>query len=177
MKVSTLPKLLATALIMLLPATLAPVNAQGSLATLTGSIVHGADATPMTGATLHAGDARSGRVFRSSPADDGGNFALGDLPPSTYRLAVESDGGLYVVEAPLTVAPGTASTLMLSVHPSADGADTLDDDDDSDDRFALLDNPLGAAMTFLGLAVIVGVIIGGSSGSSTGASSPSQPQG
>jgi len=175
MKVSIFPKLLAAALILLLPGTLAPVSAAGSLATLSGSIVRGTDATPMTGATLHAGDARSGRVFTASQTDEDGNFALGNLPPSTYRLAVEADGGVYVVEAPVTVAPGTASTLMLSVHPSGEGADTLDDDDDSDGKFAFLDNPLGATVTFLGLVVVAGALIGGDSGSSTAVSS-SQPQ-
>jgi len=94
MRTRSLGRLLAAALILTLPGGLTPVAAAEPRAGLTGSIVRAKNDAAIPGARLHAGDPRTGRVFSSSPAGDDGTFALGDLPPSTYRLAVEADDGL-----------------------------------------------------------------------------------
>jgi len=165
-------RLLAAGLILTLPGGLVPVGAAGIPATLTGSIVRSTDDAPIPGARLLAGDPRTGRIYSSSPAGDDGSFALGDLPPSTYRLAVEADEGLYVVETPVLLAPGMADTVNVAVHPVVEHESSRNYDDSG---LTFWDNPLTSALSFLGLAAVAGVIIGGSSGSSTGSSSPAQP--
>lgn len=161
------------ALVSLVSLVWAPLGAAtaNAPATLTGSIVRTADQAPLAGARLHAGDPKTGKIYSSTPATDDGSFVLGELPAATYRLAVESAGGLYVVETPLAVAAGTAQTLTLAVSPSTDGDGSPDDDDG--DGWSFWDNPYTAALTLLGLAAIVGIAIGGKSDSPT--PSPSQP--
>jgi hypothetical protein len=165
--------MLATALILTLPGGLVPVGAAEPLATLTGSIVRATDDAPIPGARLHAGDPRTGRDFSTIPAGHDGSFALGDLPPSTYRLAVEADDGLYVVKTPIVMAPGMADTVHVSVHRFVE-RERDRDDDDSDDEFTFWDNPLTAALSFLGLAAVAGAVIGGKSEGS-GTPSPTAP--
>jgi len=158
---------LSAILIVSLACMTLPAAAADVTASLAGAIVRSTDQTPLPGARLHAGDLQTGRVFSSSAADDDGSFALGDLHPSTYRLAVESDGGLYVVGTPVALAPGTARTLNLAVGSYAA------DESDGDDDWSFRENPLTAALAASGIAVVLGLVIGGSSDSRT--SSPTQP--
>ena len=167
---------LATVLILSLPWAALPVGAADVAATLTGSIVHHDDQSPVPGAKLHVGDPKTGQIFSSEPASDDGSFVLGDLPPSTYALAVESDGGLYVVETPLSLAPGTTRTLNLAVRPQPMNLDT-DNDDEDDEPWGLTENPLTAALAMAGIAIVLGVVIWGDSEGSGGPSSPSAPPG
>jgi len=173
MRTRSLGRSLAAALILTLPGGLAPVGAAEALATLTGSIVRAYDDAAIPGARLHAGDPRTGRVFSSSPAGDDGSFALGDLPPSSYRLAVEADDGLYVVETPVLMAPGMADTVNVSVHPFVE-RESRRHDDNGDDEFTFWNNPLTASLSFLGLAAVAGALIGGKSEGS-GTPSPTVP--
>lgn len=167
---------LATALILCLPWVALPVGAAEVAATLTGSIVHSGDQSPVPGAKLHAGDPKTGRIFSSNPASDDGSFVLGDLPPSTYALAVESEGGLYLVETPLSLAPGTTRTLNLAVSPQPMKRKT-GDDEFSDEPWGLTENPLTAALALSGIAIVLGVVIWGDNEGSGGSSSPSAPPG
>jgi hypothetical protein len=171
-----LSEFLAAALILCLPWVALPVGAAEVAATLTGSIVHSDDQSPMPGAKLHVGDPKTGQIFSSNPATDDGSFVLGDLPPSTYALAVESEGGLYVVETPLALAPGTTRTLNLAVSPQPMNQNIGDDEDD-DEPWGFWENPLTAALAMLGIATVVGVVIWGDNEGSGRSSSPSAPPG
>lgn len=168
---------LATVLILSLPWAALPVGAADVAATLTGSIVHFDDQSPVPGAKLHVGDPKTGQIFSSKPANDDGSFVLGDLPPSTYALAVESDGGLYVVETPLSLAPGTTRTLNLAVRPQPINLNKKNDDEEDDGPWGLKENPLTAALALTGIAVLVGIVVWGDSEGSGGPSSPSAPPG
>ena len=166
---------LATVLILSLPWAALPASAADVGASLTGLIVRSGDQSPIPGAKLHAGDPETGRIFSSTPASDDGKFVLGDLPPSTYALAVESEGGLYVVETPLSLAPGTTRTLNLAVSPQPINRNT-DDDDDDDGPWGFWENPLTAALVTAGIAIVLGVVIWGDS-DGEGRASPSAPGG
>ena len=157
----TLSRLLSAGLIVSLPLLALPARSAGATATLSGSIVWAADQTPVAGSKLHAGDAKTGEIFSSAPAADNGSFALGDLPASTYELAVESNGGLYLVGTPLTLAPGTAQTLNLAVNrqsvPSYDEEE--EDPDKKKGGYRLWDNPLLATLVIVGFVAVIGLLL------------------
>ena len=153
-------KLLSMGLIVSLPFLALPAHSAGVTATLSGSIVWAADQTPLAGSRLHASDPKTGKIFSSAPAAEDGGFVLDGLPASTYELAVESDGGLYLVDTPLALAPGAAQTLNLAVNRSVpdykkglDGANR--------GKFKLWDNPLMTALIIVGGVGIIGLVLGG----------------
>lgn len=165
-------ELLTTLVIAFLPFAGIPVGAAESTARLNGSIVHSDLDAPLAGARLHAGDPKTGRIFSSTPAREDGSFDLSELPPSTYTLAVESQGGLYVVEAPLSLAPGMTRTLNVAVSPQAVHPDKKAKGGEAG-KWGFWENPLVATLTFLGIATVVGVLI--DDDSSSGVQSPSMP--
>jgi len=172
-------RFLAALLASALPFMAIPAGAADTAATLTGSIVRSETAAPLVGARLHVGDPKTDRMYSSTPADTEGSFVLAELPSATYSLAVEAEGGLYVVETPLSLAPGTTRTLNLAVTPQPVN---LSDDDGSKDKagsvFSFKENPLTATLLFLGIVIVLGVAIGGSSSSSNNIPpSPSTPPG
>jgi len=71
------------------------------------------------------------------------------------------------------LAPGMADTVHVSVHPFVE-RESRRDDDDSDDEFTFWNNPLTAALSFLGLAAVAGAVIGGKS-EGPGRPSPTVP--
>lgn len=141
-----------------------------------GSIVRSADRMPLSGARLHIANPRSGEMFSSSPAARDGSFAVAELPAESYALAVEHEGGLYVVETPLHVAEGSKQTLNLSVSPSSDldGVNLEKKKGDSlRNGASFANNPLTAALIVLGAATLVGVAL--DNDNNEGSSSPSSP--
>ncbi len=153
-------KLLSTGLMLSLPFLALPARSAGVTATLSGSIVWAADQTPLAGSRLHVGDPGTGEIFSSAPAGDDGSFVLEGLPASTYELAVESDGGLYLVGTPLALAPGSAQTLNLAVSRQPSPNYDKDDDDDDPGGFKLWDNPLTTALIIVGIVGIIGLALG-----------------
>ena len=155
----TLSRLLSTGLILSLPFLALPARSAGGTATLSGSIVWAADQTPLAGSRLHAGDAKTGEIFSSAPASDDGSFALAELPASTYELAVESDGGLYLVGTPLTLAPGTAQTVHLAVNRQPVPSYDKEEDDEKKGGYRLWDNPLLATLVIVGFVAVIGLLL------------------
>jgi hypothetical protein len=75
------------------------------------------------------------------------------VPASSYVLAVEADGGLYVVEVPVTLAPGQSRSVQLSLGSKlAPGAS-------KGLKTTIVDNPLTATLVILGGATILGLVI------------------
>lgn len=140
-------------------------RAEPALATLSGVIRAGADHTPLAGARVHAGNPTNGAVYPSEPTSADGTFAIRDLPPATYRLAVEANSGLFPIEQPLTLAPGMNQALGISLDPSTNADPPAGADDDSaappakGKRPNLWNNPVTAALLVLGVAVIFGIVI------------------
>lgn len=140
-----------------------PARAADASASVSGAIFRAADQSPLAGARLHAGDPRTDRLFSSAPSGRDGGFTLAKLPPSTYRLAVEADGGLYVVPTPVVLEPGSARRLNLAVTPAMAAAEGSGEGGSSSDSggggFAFLKHPAGATLLSLGLATIIGVAL------------------
>ena len=160
-----LSRILAVGLILSVQSLGTAVSAEEAKASLTGTIVSATDHTPLSGARVHAGDPKTGRIYSSQPTTADGSFSVEALPASGYELAVEADGGLYIIQTPVQLAPGTAPHLTVAVNRDQNGDD---DDDDSagvvpqSGKFrgiSIWDNPLTAAGLVLGLAFVIGALI------------------
>jgi Carboxypeptidase regulatory-like domain len=151
----------AAALIVSMQALALPASAGAAPASLSGALVRAADQSPVVGAKLHVGNPETGAILTTAPADDKGSFTIGGLAPATYQLAVETDGGLYVVTTPVHLAPGQSRTVNVAVA----SATQQDDDDDQPGAAAapaktsMWENPLTAALIVLGAAIVVGFVV------------------
>ena len=148
-------RMIATGLILSLQVLFVPVFAGPGTATLTGSILSAGSDVPLAGAKLHAGDPKTGKIYSSEPAGADGAFTIENLPPATYEVAVESDGGLYIVQTPVKLAPGVTQNVNLAIHRQA----APNPDPDDDDGIGFWDNPLTAALIVLGAALVVGFAV------------------
>ena len=156
---SSVLRVLASVLIVILPTAWTPVPASTSSATLTGSILSSPDRGPLSGARLHVGDPRSGVIYSSEIVDDDGAFVVADLPSATYELAVESAGHLYVVGTPLQLEPGQSRTVHVEVNP--DVAPNPEEAEKKKKKGAatIWDNPLTAALIVVASAIVIGLIL------------------
>jgi hypothetical protein len=73
--------------------------------------------TPQPAAVVHA-VASDGTVISSQAADLKGNYLLTGLPPGTYTLAVELDGGIFKLESPVGVSSAQTFTVDLATVPA-----------------------------------------------------------
>jgi hypothetical protein len=156
-------KLTAIAVIVALQGLGVPAGAAGpSGSRVAGSILSTPAETPLAGARLHLGDPRSGRVFTSEPSAADGSFALAEVPPATYEVAVESNGGLYVVSTPVEVTPGATRNLQVAVAPVVPGQMAPPPDPDTEKNkggTSVWNNPATAALIVVGSAIVLGFLI------------------
>ncbi len=136
-----------------------PALAETQSAGLSG-VIRGADRAPLEGARLLAADPDSGRVVRSDQSTPDGNFVL-TLEAGTYELAVEVDGGLYLVEKPMELVAGVARPVQIAVGVGdADGTIGAAAADGSPrPASSVWNNPASAGALVLGLAIVVGIIV------------------
>ena len=154
-------RLLALALASSLALTAPAAWALDGPAALAG-VIRDAERAPLAGARLLAAPAGETRLYRSEPAGPDGGFELGGLPAGDCALAVEVDGGLYVVEAPVVLVPGVKRAVQVSVGHAAPGAVSPAAEPTPDaggSRSNLWNNPLTAGLIVLGAAIVVGAVV------------------
>jgi hypothetical protein len=142
-----------------------PLAAAAERATLRGDVV-AADRTPLAGAKLWAGDVHTGALHAAATNAADGTFEI-DLAPARYELAVEHDGGLYLVAAPIDLAPGQARDVRVAVSQAPVPDDPVAPADPAQTppssievtKPTLWDNPLTAALLVVGGAIVVGLVI------------------
>ena len=161
-------RLLASALVLcLLPA--APLSAADHASTLSG-VVRSADGrSTLAGARVFAGDPETGEVYPSDWTGEDGTFEIRGLPPASYRLAVESNAGLHLIDLPVPLARNMTRTVGISVNAAMDGDDAggggetegggESGQSNQSRRPNLWNNPLTAALIVIGLAVVFGLVI------------------
>jgi len=150
-------KILAVTLVVALQFAFIPTASATDNATLAGA-VHAVDGKqPVDGAVLYAGDMRTGEVYRSDRTDTSGAFVLADLPPAAYELAVEKEGGLYLVGTPVQLEPGQTRDVQVAIHPQAAPDPKTANEKGGKKNF--LDNPLMATFAIIGGAIVVGALI------------------
>jgi hypothetical protein len=157
---SVMARLLASVAIAALPAAWIPTPAEPLAAGLTG-VIRGADRTPLAGARLLAAHTAKGRVYRSAPSSNEGSFTLSELEPGSYALAVETDGGVYLVRDSLPLVAGVQRTVQISVgaEPFSDGESPVAGHASAGQAANIWNNPLSAGALVLGIAIVVGVLI------------------
>lgn len=147
--------LLTASLIAALPLMLQPVVAQ-PLVHVTGTVFANGQGAPLEGARVHLMQYGTKAAFTSSVTSADGMFEVGGLPVASYEAAVEFDGGLYVVEAPVVVAEGRQDNLNLSLPQLAQDPTQRKNVRGSG---GFLNNPLTATLLVVGSAFLVGVLI------------------
>lgn len=148
-------KLLTAGLIAALPLMLPPAFAQ-PLVTVTGTVFANGQGTPLDGARVHLMQIGTKAIFTSSVTTADGTFEVGGLPAASYEAAVEFDGGLYVVEAPVVVAEGHQAKLSLSIPQLVQDPTQHKNVRGSAGFFS---SPLAATLLVVGSAFSVGALI------------------
>ena len=112
-----------------------------------------------------------------APVASDGTFRLADLPAGPAGLAVETDGGLYVVHTPVAIAPGATRDVQLALGGRQDSSDLPPSEKEKKRRKGgIWGNPVTATLIVVGSAIVVGVLVSSLSGSdSNPPASPSNP--
>jgi hypothetical protein len=183
MNQSRIRTLVAASLAFLVAFPLAPASASAPAASLSGRVVSAGTDAPVGGARVHVANARSGRIVTSEITRADGLFEVAGLEPASYDLAVESRGGLYVVETPVRLAGGERRSLQLAVSPQTAPAPAptgqkeqpagQDQTPNKKSASGVWNNPLTATLIVVGAAVVVGLIVESVVGND--AASPSVP--
>jgi len=150
-----------------------PIGARES-ATLAGNIYALDGRQPVDGAVLHAGDIRTGEIYSSAATDSEGGFVLPGLPPAAYNLAIETDGGLYLVGTSMQLKAGEQRGVQLALKPDEGAADDPESasEEDDDDEMGFMNNPLFAALTVIGASILFGGLISALDDDDEGVASP-----
>ena len=148
-------RLLALAVIVSLPGPLLTAAAEPAAAALSGVIRSAADRTPLAHARLLVADRENGEVTRSEWTAADGNFSIARLDPGRYDLAVEVEGGLYLIRAPIDLMPGVNRAVQIAVGI----AEREDDGNAREPLPSSWDNPAAAGAIVLGLAILIGVLV------------------
>lgn len=133
--------------------------ASSTPAALQGTITVKGGTAPVAGAVLLVGNPRDGSVVPSAPADAQGRFTVQDLPPATYRVAVRQGESLWVVDAPVTLAPGQMRELTVGINPQQAPSPKEAQKQSHSDNMSFWNNPLTASLLVVGAAILVGVAI------------------
>jgi hypothetical protein len=116
-------KVLSMFLVMAIGSIGMPVFASPAPALLSGKILKAGTGAPVQGAVVKLNHRTEGKVFTSGKADAQGSYSIPDLPAGTYDLAVESDAGVFVVNAPVSLASGEKRDASFSLRPVSGAAD------------------------------------------------------
>jgi hypothetical protein len=152
-------KVIATALVLSLQASFIPVSADDRTASISGTVLSVDTQQPLPGARFYAADPKSGEIYQSGVTETDGTFSVDGLPASTYELAVESEGALYLVGTPVKLAPGQSQDLSVAVNEEAAPSPEELDQKNKKGGAGIWNNPLTAALIVTGAAILLGVII------------------
>ncbi len=149
---------LAVVLVSALPSLAVPA-ADPATVTLRGHVV-APSGSPLAGAVVHVADPRTGDLVASRPTGSDGAFEAGALRPAAYALGVESEGKLFVVDSPVTLAPGQTRTVTVALpaHAAMEPSDQADPEA-AKDAFTWWNNPLVASLVVVTGAIVLGILI------------------
>jgi hypothetical protein len=100
-----------------------PVFASPAPAILSGKILRTGTGDPVQGAVVKLNHRSEGKIYSSTQADAQGAYSLSDIPAGTYDLAIETDGGLFLVNAPVSLTSGEKREASFSLQPKKGAAE------------------------------------------------------
>ena len=157
---SSRTRLVAVTLIVAVQLLFVPATAGAASASLSGQILRADTRAPLAGAVVHLADPISGELFSSEHTDNKGSFRIASLPPSTYKLAVEAEGGLFTSETPVPLESGQSRSVQVALNQqAAPSPEEAEKKKKKKQGTSLWDNPLTATLVVLGAAIVAGVII------------------
>jgi hypothetical protein len=172
-KHSPITKALAVVLVFSLQAVFIPVSAGDGASALSGTLLSSERQAPLANAKIHVADPKTGEIYSSHATGANGEFVVPDLPAAVFEIAVESEGGLYLVETPVSLAPGQTRTVNVAINdekaPSPGDAKRK-----GSPPSGIWNNPLTASLVVISSAVILGWILKEATDESV--SSPSETQ-
>lgn len=151
----------AAALVLALPLASLPAPAAERSA-LSGTVVLGSQgSSPLASAIVHIADASTGAIAASATTDETGAFRVEGLSPATYRVGIETNGRLYAIASPVTLAPGQMQTVTMAVPKNAQAQPMPSESEEEREKGGLTwwNNPLTASLIVVGGAVILGILI------------------
>ncbi len=173
---SMIAKVVAALLVVALQLAFTPLSASPGSASLSGQVVVAQSRAPLAGVRLHVADSKTQKIVSSVPTSADGKFTVSDLPPSSYQLAVESDGKLFVADAPVRLAAGASRTVEVAVDPNATGRLAKDASKGGyGSGMSAWNNPLTATLIVIGAAVVIGFAVDRATEDDEEPSSPSAP--
>lgn len=156
-----------------------PLSASGpGVGTLAGQVVVSGEPAQPTAVWLSS-PANPDHPLRT-PVGPDGSFRLDSVPAGSVELAVETAKGLYVVDTPLTLAPGKTQNVKLALKGRDDTTPTGDKGGTADKNkkkkgTSIWNNPLTATLIVVGGAIVVGLIVDQVSNNDENPASPSGP--
>ncbi|MCP3978572.1 MAG: carboxypeptidase regulatory-like domain-containing protein [bacterium] len=151
---------LSCALIFCLTGVSFAAGVEAGMGSLTGSVVWSDSKEPLSDATVYVGDRATGEVLTSTRTTDEGSFDVSGLPASSYRLAVETGGGLYPISTAVQISPGQSRRLHVAVLRNQDLPNAQPSGNEPGGAgFTIWNNPLTASFVVIGSAVVVGLLV------------------
>lgn len=165
-------RLLAAITISALPAGWIPAFAESETSELSG-VIRSSSGTPLESARLLAAGPTRGEIHRSEPTPPSGDFKLTGLDPGTYDLAVDVEGGLYLVQEPIYLVAGVKRSVRIAVDEEQGAAPR--EATAAQAQPSVWNNPLTAGAIVLGVAIVVGVLVENATGDETSVSPATTP--
>lgn len=135
-----------------------PSAATATTGSLSGRVVPGTDALPAAKAVWVLPDGAGAPI--PAPVATDGTFLVSNLPSGPADIAVETSEGLYVVDTPVAIAPGTMSEVQLALGGRQDNSDLPPSEKEKKKRKGgVWSNPVSATAIVVGSAVVLGVIV------------------
>ena len=89
--------------------------------TLTGRVLAANGADPRPGVVVTLVDPASETMYKSSPTDAKGAFAIGTAPAGSYAVLVEAPEGAFLASSNVQLAPGVNKPVALALKPGKQG--------------------------------------------------------
>lgn len=151
-------KIVAVVLISALHWAALPAATPPSTGSIAGHVLSADSQAPLAGVQVHLADSRTGEIRTSSPTSADGSFSVAGLQPSSYELAVQSAGGVYLADGALRLDSGQKRNVQVAIN--AQIAPSPAEKSSGRRRGAgWWNNPLAATLIVLGSAVLVGVAV------------------
>jgi hypothetical protein len=148
-------RIVAFVLVFLLPVCLSPSLGRSAEGVISGIVLESGSRTPLSGVRVHLADPSTGVFYTSETTETDGTFTVDRLPAASYEVGVERQGGLYVVENRVNLAPGQNYLVELAIGPGA----VQDEESDDDGALTFWQNPVTAALLVVGGAALSGLLL------------------